>query len=160
MMNEMKFYEGDREDIKEKILKEIEIINISLKQNEYLQSTYEMDINEYDIYIFSANTLFKLLGIYIEDMEIYNFQDINLYFTINIYLLTNDYESALNQLKILFEKENYYNNKSIFLYYFVKIIGLFTKTLNNSSNERLKTYMEANNLCYHHISNVRNLLIS
>ena len=84
MMNEMKFYEGDREDIKEKILKEIEIINISLKQNEYLQSTYEMDINEYDIYIFSANTLFKLLGIYIEDMEIYNFQDINLYFTIKL----------------------------------------------------------------------------
>jgi len=115
MMMEVKLIPGDKETIKEVILRELKYSNNLIKRNEYLLPDSKEELNDNDLFIFSANTLLILLGIELEDFEVYCFRDINLYFTIKLYIYTEDYQSGLAELKILFEKENYFNNKSIFL---------------------------------------------
>jgi hypothetical protein len=153
MMMEVKLIQGDKETIKEVILRELKYSNNLIKRNDYLTPEPKEELNDNDLFIFSANTLLILLGIEIEDFEVYCFRDINLYFTIKLYIYTEDYQSGLAELKILLEKENYYNNKSIFLNIFSKIIYRIAIT----NTELIRSMNDCSDLTYSKITNVRGL---
>ncbi len=153
MMMEVKLIPGDKETIKEVILRELKYSNNLIKRNEYLLPDSKEELNDNDLFIFSANTLLILLGIELEDFEVYCFRDINLYFTIKLYIYTEDYQSGLAELKILFEKENYFNNKSIFLHYFSKIIYRISMT----NIELIRSMNDYSDLTYSKTTNVRRL---
>jgi len=130
MLNELKHGKCDKQRVKDKISTMLKDSNETLLMNKYILP--EMNRKDNGVFLFSANQLLKLHGAFIEDLETYTYEDVNLYFLIQSHFINKDYHMVINELKVLFERENYYNNRSMFLYYFGKALAFHFSTSQTS----------------------------
>jgi len=154
LLNQLQSGKGSQET-KQKIL------NTLIDSNENLLMSRYIKPNENE-FVFTANSLLKLHGAIIDDYEQYSYEDVNLYFLLQTHLAAKEYGLAIKNLEILFERENYFNNKSLFLYYFGKAIGLYISSDIHFDNtdEINKLFSQKKNETFHKICNILNSYIT